>query len=153
MTQLHQQLETKYQRITDLEKEIDSLKSSADDLEQYSRRTSLRVAGLHEENEEDPCKVAMDLINDHLSLDPPISIEELDRVHQVGPKKTEDSTTKPRKLLMKFTTRRACRRVFAVRWRLQSSEATKKIFINEHLTEIRAKRMWEARKLKRYCRS
>jgi exosome complex exonuclease DIS3/RRP44 len=148
VNQLHKQLEIKDQRITDLEKEIDSLKSSADDLEQYSRRTSPRVAGLHEEKEEDPCKVAMDLINDHLSLDPPISIEELDRVHRVGPKKTEDSPTKPRKILIKFTTYRARRRVFAARWRLQSSEATKKIYINEDMTGLRAKLLWEARKLK-----
>ena len=101
-------------KIAVLEKELADMRDTTDALEQYSRRNSLRVTGLKEIQYEDPVQVALSFCNSRLHVRPEITINDIDRVHRVGPRDGE------RKLLIKFATYRARQRVYACRTALKS---------------------------------
>ena len=86
-------------KIASLESKITDLELQVDDLEQYSRRNSLRFDGVTESDSEDVTKKVTDLINDTLKVHPPVSPNDIDRVHRTGRRKPE----KPRAILVKFT--------------------------------------------------
>ena len=51
-----------------LEKKVAALEAKYDDVEQYSRRNSLRIFGLEEEDTENPVAVTLKLINKDLGV-------------------------------------------------------------------------------------
>ena len=64
--------------------DVDSLLESTDDLEQYSRRNSLRISGLKQMQYEDPVQVALAFCNFRLGLKPALTVHDIDRAHRVG---------------------------------------------------------------------
>ena len=54
------------------------------ELEQYSRRTTLRVSGVSESENEDIVDKMLHLSNDKLELDPPLTYENIDKIYRVG---------------------------------------------------------------------
>ena len=171
---LNDNLSKKDQVIKDLENKVSVLEFKYDELEQYSRRNSLRITGLSE-NDEDPCETTLNLF-DRMDINPKISIEDIDRVHRVGPKRGDN----PRQMLIKFANYRARHRVFKDRsvlrkdgchpdrpWEQKKAATNKQtkegpaaasakddpvqqqIFINEDLTKKRASLLWKARCNKR----
>ena len=60
------------------------MKSTIDEHEQYSRRNSLRISGIHEESNEDIVDVTLKFINKELGLASPIVDHDIDRVHRLG---------------------------------------------------------------------
>ena len=131
--------------------EIESLKTRVGQLEyqhyelqQYSRRNSIRVSGLPETPNEDPAELSVDLFNNRMNL--AIKPEYIDRAHCVG-RRVEG---KDRPLLVKFTSYRARRSVIATRRTLRDTgEDRPKVFINEDLTQKRATLLFKARTKKR----
>lgn len=78
-------------------KKLSSIEDRMDDLEQYSRRNSIRVFGIPEEKAEDTDNVMKALIDSKFNnMD--ISIKDIDRSHRVGVHNKEH----PRPILVKF---------------------------------------------------
>ena len=137
-------LEKKDEEFESLKTRVGELEYQHDELQQYSRRNSIRVSGLVETPNEDPAELSIDLFNNrmHLAIIP----EEIDRAHRVG-KMVEG---KDRPLLVKFTSYRARRSVIGARRTLRDTgEDRPKVFINEDLTQKRATLLFKARTKKR----
>ena len=82
--------------------------SKLDDQEQYSRRNSLRITGIPESDNEDIVPKVLDVINNKIKPDIPVSSDHIDRLHRVG-KRSGDT---PRAVLIKFATYRHRQRVY-----------------------------------------
>ena len=130
-------------KIRNLEKKIEEICEKNDDLEQYSRRNSLRIFGLDETEHENPSEVTLKLINSDLGIS--MDVTSIDRVHRVG-KKVEGSKTRP--IFIKFATYRDRAEVFRTRTALKG-HPTRKVFINEDLTAQRSRLLYKARQLKK----
>ena len=151
-----QEIKKRDEEIRELKDRILQLENTDDELEQYSRRNSLRIFGLPE-NEvggEDPTVVALKLFNETMELEKagcPVSPAEIDRAHRVGPK----TPGSERPMLVKFTQYRPRARVFKAKSKLRTSTAgpttgtTRRIFVNEDLTKVRVKLLYQARKAKK----
>ena len=154
---LRKELKEKDQVISQLQHKVISLESDNDVLEQYARRNSLRLFGLPEEEGEDTATRAVSFINNTMQVEPPITMEDIDRVHRISKKKmtltpsTSDSSSpsindpKPRPIIIKFATYRARHRVISKKRNLQGTE----IFLNEDLTQARSTLLYKARVMKR----
>lgn len=141
INELREIVKRKDSEIETLNGKINQLENKVDDLEQYSRRNSLRVDGLT--GVTDPMKAAIDFCNDKLNLTPPITADAFDRVHPIGPRRED----KERPILMKFTSYHDRERVYKARARLRNFR--ERIYINEDLTRTRSKRLWQLRQLKK----
>ena len=70
--------------IVELKKEVLTLRTQHDDLEQYTRRNSVRLTGLTETTYENVYDTAMTVFNEEMGVCPPITADEIDRIHRVG---------------------------------------------------------------------
>ena len=176
ITNLETVVTEKEERIKSLEKKHSQYENDIDSVEQYTRRNSIRVAGLPEVAHEDPENVVFTLFNDTMgmAIDGAVLPEDLDRVHRVG----KPEAGKDRQMLVKFATYRARRRVFSAKRRLNprhrdwtmlrpelqpETEVVEsnggagadqrrehsKVYITEDLTRSRANLLFQARKAKR----
>ena len=157
ITSLKIELKTRDETIAQMQARIDELTTEADGLEQYTRRNSARISGIAETDNEDVTAKVIDVINNDLELDPPLSLSEVDRVHRVGKPKTKTQSKSPgatpstppapRPVLIKFATYRSRKRVMDLRSKLKRSNHG--LFINEDLTRKRSELLYKARQLKR----
>ena len=138
MINLKSLLEKKDQEIESLKTRVGELEYQHDELQQYSRRNSIRVSGLVETPNEDPAELSVDLFNNRMKL--AIKPEDIDRAHRVG-KRVEGQT---RPLLVKLTSCRARRSILR-----DTGEDRPKVVINEDLTHKRATLLFKARTKKR----
>jgi exosome complex exonuclease DIS3/RRP44 len=144
---LRADLKAKDKVISQLSQKVSSLEVQVEALEQYSRRNCLRLAGAPETENEDVVEKTLQIFNDKMELDPPITIDEIDRIHRIG--KKEDSKT--RGIIVKFATYRSRRRVLDSRKKLKSDSVplSEAMFLSEDLTRQRDKLLYEFRCLKR----
>ena len=151
VTNLTTQLENKEQRITELEKTVALLEVSIDDQQQYSRRANLRFTGIEENAGEDTTKKVLQILNETMQLEPPISLDQIERNHSLG-RVTLDQR-RPRTLIVRFRSERSRDTVYKARGQLKEfnhrSDPVKRIFVNEDLTSRRANIAFETRKLKK----
>ena len=142
----------KDKQILDLTTKVQDLEDKADDLEQYSRRNSLRISGIPEREGEDVWQETLRVVNS--TLLPPLTVEEIDRVHRVGPKLPD----KTRQILIKLATYRTRRRVFTARRGIKFTQpapgpsttlTTHPVFVNDDLTKTRSHLLYECRKAKK----
>ena len=72
MINLKTLLEKKVEEIESLKTRVGQLEYQHDELQQYSRRNSIRVSGLPETPNEDPAELSIDLFNNrmHLAIKP-----------------------------------------------------------------------------------
>lgn len=145
---LHQDLLALKDELRERDETIDSLKSQLrelhskdDELEQYTRRNSLRISGIPETPDENCYGKALSLANDQLKLNPPLTLSDIDRTHRAGPRKPGQ----PRALLVKFATYQQRDRIMSAKRNLHNPQ----VFINEDLTRKRAVLFWHARQAKR----
>lgn len=108
---------------------LDESKAREDDLEQYSRRNSIRINGVPQTTtgQEDTDQIVIDLLNKELGID--IEKRDLDRSHRVG-------KGKPRQIIAKFVSHNLKVDILKKRGILRS-KAGNKIRINEDLTSGR----------------
>ena len=139
---LRAELRNRDKKIQDLEAKVDSLAAEVDSLEQYSRRNSMRIAGIPETVGEDTPGVLINILNNDLKLDPPLVVSELDRVHRVG--KPSSNPARPRSILVKLATYRSRKRVMDLRPKLRETSW----FFNEDLTKRRDNLLYQARRMK-----
>ena len=124
---------------SDLRKKVVDLEGRADAAEQYSRRNSLRVAGIPEETNEDTDKIILGLAS---TLNVDMEIADIDRSHRVG----RPGAGKQRDIIVKFVSYRMRRKLYGVRVQTKS-KGLKGVFINEDLTRIRSRILSKARRM------
>ena len=81
---LRKAMKVKDDAIVELKKEVVTLRSEHDDLEQYTRRNSIRLTGLTETKDENVYDTVMAVLNEEMGVSPSISADEIDRIHRVG---------------------------------------------------------------------
>ena len=113
--ELRDLVKAKDNEIQDLKNRINELEDLSDCQEQYSRRNSLRISGISENDHEDIVQVSLDLFNEQLQLEPPVTITNIDRIHRTG----EKVAGRTRPILVKFATYRERRRVIKARAKLR----------------------------------
>ena len=144
VSELRELVKKKDDRIKNLEGKAIAVELTLDEHEQYSRRNSLRISGVNETGNEDIGERVLGLFNKRMKLQPPITADEIDRVHRTGPMK--EGATRP--VLVKFATYRTRHRVFSNKKTLKSKDnnaAKTPVYINEDLTRRRANLLWKAR--------
>ena len=127
--------------IRDLQIRLTNVEERCDDLEQYSRRNTVRIRGVAEAQNENTDCVVKELATRKLSIQ--ISDSDVVRSHRVG-ERAEDRST-PRDIIVRFTTHNTKSSVMRSARKLKGTH----VFINENLTKTRATIAWEARTLKR----
>ena len=170
---LRTELASQDARIETLQKKVDAIELQQDELEQYSRRNSVRLSGLTEEADEDVMKGVLVTLNHVMCITPPIDISEIDRMHRVG--KPEANRTRP--VLIKFATYRSKRRVLERRRFLNPAKRTEarhtvrdvmigpeteeetqanhiqkqesRLYLNDDLTRSRSQLLYECRQAKK----
>jgi exosome complex exonuclease DIS3/RRP44 len=166
---LKKKVEEKDAKIIALEDKVNELEKKYDEMEQYSRRNSIRIKGLPERKDEDLLERFKYLTSNRLNVE--CDDMDVDRIHRVGPAKPETT----RDVLVKLTTYRAKQMIYKARSSLRkpaeppdvidpeydTEEERKKereyqndlsqrgIFINEDLTKFRSNLLWKARQMKR----
>ena len=108
-----------------------------------------RIYGLPESTDssgEDIGSKVLTLINEQAHVSPPLTPEEVDRVHRIGPRPTSNRPG-PRPVILKLATYRTRARIFSKRTNLRNSHTS--VYINEDLTKTRAQLLWKARGMKR----
>ena len=150
---LRQQLLEKEAVINHLQQKCESLEDKIDDLEQWGRRGSMRIQGLPEEGSGQVEDKILALVNDDLSLEPPLELAEIEVAHRLPlPRRTAllrsqgqgplpqvsaadhtDTTSPasssadrgPRMVIVKFASRRVKSRVMGVRKELRNLDEEK----------------------------
>lgn len=102
------------------------LEGKIDNLEQYSRKTSLRVFGIQEQPNENPEQLILGLINSKLKLN--FDSCKIEACHRIGKK-----TDKPRAIIVKFESYKFKQLVFANKKYLKGTSYV----IREDLTATR----------------
>ncbi|MEW8548473.1 MAG: hypothetical protein AB2693_33640 [Candidatus Thiodiazotropha sp.] len=140
------------QELVSLKEDIKSLIVKNDDLEQYSRRTCLRISGIKESRNEDVSQIVLNLAN---RIGAGIGPTEVDRAHRVGKLRGNDGADsangeirgRGREIIVKFTNYSARLKFLKGRAVLRNENAN--IFINEDLTKVRKTLAYECRRLKK----
>lgn len=154
MKSLHEAIKQRDDAIAELKEELNTLKAKADDNEQYSRRTSVRIVGIPECEDGDRPEVEVTKILSSVNLNPVIQ-----RCHRVGPKRATTASppgssgarnrprSGPRAIICQFTGQRDKLEVMRTRRDIQNAFPNVAVF--EDLTRARASLAFEARQLKK----
>ena len=134
-------------RISKLERENNELMANLDSLEQYGRRSLIRVACISEGgSDEDTNTIVQKIISD---IDPDLSPTDIERSHRVG--KQGDGRghnhARPRQIIVRLTNPIVKRRILKCRKNLKSYSKYKHVYINEDLTRTWNKIHSHARQL------
>lgn len=119
--------------VTSLRAELHKEKVRSDDLEQYQRRTNLRVFGVPEVRDENTDQLVLDVVNTKMGLDLPLAA--IDRSHRVGrrPQPGPDGKMRHRPIIVRLVSYRDRRSIFQSKKKLKGSGIT----IREDLTSLR----------------
>ena len=128
--------------ISGLKYRLVAVEERCDELEQYSRRNTVRIRGIPEADNEDTDRLVTDLAARKLEV--PLATNDIVRSHRVG-RKTEDERKGPRDVIVRFTTHNTKVAVMRGARKLKGSQ----LYINEDMTKTRSTIAWEARNLKR----
>ena len=132
---------------------VNKIESRNDDLEQYSRRNSVRVSGIPENDEENTDNIILN-ISDAIGAN--LNERDICRSHRVG-----DKSKGPRSIIVKFVSYNAKQKLMIKRKDLGTTPAEElfpnadwlsddiSISVNDDLTKRRAILAFEARKAKR----
>ena len=100
-------LNTKEDRITELELKVKNMENAIDQQEQFSRRPNVRVHGLPETGDmEDATVVVMAVVN-KMSLQPPLRRHHIERSHRTGPKTDKQGAVRTRPISVRFMSKRS----------------------------------------------
>ena len=160
------------------QKEISSLHDKCDDMEQWTRRGSMRVQGLREDGPGTLEDKLLKLFNEDLSIEPPVDLEEIEVTHRLPrgkmaavqePRSSQAADNRsaasdgnasnrdknrPQSVIIKFLSRRTKTRVMDKDIKKNLKDLNKPdypfpVFFQDDLTARRAKLAYEARQLKR----
>lgn len=120
---------------------VSNLEKAVDQGEQYSRRNNLRITGYRETENESTDDIVLKMAAD---IGSDIELSDIDRSHRVG--RPGANRTKPRDVIVKFTSYRARQKLYKKRTALKDSGYAG-TFLNEDLTKLRSQVLFEARKV------
>ena len=106
---LTDKLAEKDSQINKLHTKCQALEERCDDLEQYSRKDSIRIFGLTEPHDENRFDSVTFLFNTQMKMKPLVQTDEISNCHRFGP--ISPQATKPRPMIVHFVTNRAKQRV------------------------------------------
>ena len=132
---------------SELKNELDDLKSKTDELEQYSRRSCVRISGVREAENENINEIVLGISS---RIGANIAPSDIDRLHRVGRKVgrgENQGARRTRDIIVKFTNYGA--RLAFLKGRKSLREQNASVFINEDLTSARMELAFECRNLKR----
>ncbi len=116
-----------------------TLESKLDQIDQRQREKNVRVVGFPEEVDDSNVKVQLvELVGASQTL-----VDDICSVTRMGKKKEE----KPRDLVVQFVSKKKRDVFYAMRKRTPKNKENKKVYINEDLTESRAKLFYDARQM------
>ena len=147
-----QELHTENARLQKANDELHSRVCQAEEindaLEQYSRRNSLRFSGIPEEADEQTDQVILGVAN-KLNID--IDLRDIDRSHRVGKVVTgiRNGNRRHRDIIVKFARYNVRDSVYKMRRELRNIPQLKSVYVNEDMTQKRAKLLFDARTLRR----
>ena len=149
LNHLERTLKEKDQRIDQLEKtlgsRIDQLEQSLDNLEQYSRRSSVRVSGIKEKADgEQLDTILADLFTD---MDVHLTLNNVNRAHRIGPRTSITNRQHSRQILIQFKDHQSKTTFMKARKHLRGKQPT--VFISEDLTQKRSRLLYLCRGKKR----
>lgn len=152
MSDLEQENKQLRDKISVLERRVETLEIKDDKANQYSRKNCLRLSGVAESDNESMDSLATNLFKE-LGVD--VNLGEIDNMHRLArrkpssPSSTESAgdASRPRDIIIKFATYRARQRVFTGRSNLRNSKSFKGAYLNEELTKQRSSVYYNARKL------
>ena len=137
--------------VTALRREVITLKSKVDDMEQYTRRNCLKITGVPEEPNDNTDVLVMNVINNFVlkEKEEKITIKDISRSHRVGKSRPKN---RPRDIIVKFVSYRDRALVYGNKRNLKAynNNPTKKtdpIYINEALTQTRSELFRKTREL------
>ena len=132
-------------RICHLEQTLVELEDKDDKLEQYSRRTSIRISGINEnpvgENIETIAKKIGLLVNK--DVQDKRSMHNIDRVHRIGQIKTTNTSNRPRQIIVKFKDYSLKDTVMKNRKLLRATRPD--VYFSEEFTQTRSRLLYVAR--------
>ena len=124
-------IENLRQENVNLKKEIASIAQATDRNEQKSRSSCLLLHGIEELEGENTDDVCLKIINDDVGV--PLSLDDIERSHRIGPRKLNTRSAKPRPIIFRFASMRKRMEVFLNKKKLKG----KKTVITESLTAYR----------------
>ena len=119
-----------------LNEKVERMDRSLDRHEQYSRRNCLLIHGVKENEKEDTDEVVIEFFEKE--MEEKLSANDIDRSHRLG---KEQSGTRPRPIIIKFTRYNVCNVIFRKKKILKG----KAVSITENLTKKRITEMKVAR--------
>ena len=146
--QLKDQVALLTSKVSQLESANCILSRQADDAEQYSRRSCLRISGLPESHGESTDSIVLTIAKD-CNVD--LSLNDIDRSHRVRSRKATDAhaPTRPSDIIVKFVSYRFRAAFLQCKSKLKNSSKYKGVYINEDLTRSRTEILRAARDLVR----
>jgi len=149
INKLEAALKEKEEVITSLAEKVESLELKVDDLEQYSRRSSVRISGIKEEADEYVIGKVATVITALGLTD--VTTAGINRAHRVGPKPEQplDSIDEAhsRQILVQFKDYPSKAKVMKARASLKTAKPG--VYINEDLTRRRSELLYKVRQLKK----
>lgn len=142
--------------IDELKSEISDLKKRMDDMEQYSRRTCLKISGIRESGKiENTDQLALKVINELVlpNTGRNLTLGNIGRTHRIGKPSNQSSMNdrRPRDIIVRFLSYRDRALVYTNKRNLKTHNSDPnnhyKIYINEALTQQRAKLYKQTRDL------
>ena len=112
--------------ISDLKHENQELREELDELQQYSRKPSIRVYGIPESEDEDTDQLLLQLFNERMQLEPPVQLQDIEISHRVGrtpyPAQSSDKPSH-RAIIARFASRRIKAKVMREKKKLKQKPA------------------------------
>ena len=163
VSSLRAEIKKRDDQIVTLKAEITALKTKTDDMEQWTRRGSMRIQGIPESTPGSLDDKLLFLFNTRLKIQPPIAKEEIEVAHRLprgGAVPPQDGAAAdgndpdpqpPTTIIVKFVSRRTKEIVMGKKSDLKKIKQTgeRSIYFQDDLTAIRAKLSFNARQLKR----
>lgn len=115
----------------------EKLEMRTEELEQYQRRTNLRIFGVEEKDGENTDQLVVDLCRERLGVD--LALEQLSRSHRVGRPQRQSAPNgrkQSRAIIVRFCSYRDRRRVFEAKKRLKGSGVVIKEDLTAHRAEV-----------------
>lgn len=96
---LEDKINDQQQTIVDLQQNLAKTESDHDDLEQYTRRTNIRIFGIPEDQEVSTDNQVLEFLKTELGIE--LNPNDISRSHRIGAQRT--TNTKPRPIIVRFT--------------------------------------------------
>ena len=131
------------ERVESLEAKVNKLESSMENAELYSRHNCLRESGVPEHH---PVSTADFVCTLAHAIGVDLNKDDIDRSHRLGklPDDAEENA-RPRDIVVKFVSYRKRAQLYKARVKTKNN-GYKGVYMNEHLTKVRAKILYEARR-------